>query len=104
MVGGTGLYWQSALDGCFEDETEYAPIRAELQHRLHCEGLASLYEELGRRDPVAQARLQPGDAQRILRALEVAIAGKRYAQRTMAGVQGAAVCAAAADDLPDHGA
>ena len=76
MVGGTGLYWQSALDGCFADETEYAPIRAELQQRLHCEGLASLYEELGRRDPVAQARLQPGDAQRILRALEVAMAGK----------------------------
>ncbi len=76
MVGGTGLYWQSALDGCFEDETEYASIRAELQHRLHCEGLTSLYEELGRRDPVAQARLQPGDAQRILRALEVAIGGK----------------------------
>ena len=84
MVGGTGLYWQSALDGCFEDDftatlgatTEYAPIRAELQNRLHCEGLASLYEELGRWDPVAQARLQPGDAQRILRALEVALAGK----------------------------
>ena len=76
MVGGTGLYWQSSLDGCFEDETEYAPIRAELQHRLHCEGLTSLYEELGHRDPVAQARLQPGDAQRILRALEVAIGGK----------------------------
>ena len=76
MVGGTGLYWQSALDGCFEDEAEYAPIRTELQNRLHCEGLASLYEELGRRDPVAQARLQPSDAQRILRALEVAIGGK----------------------------
>ena len=75
-VGGTGLYWQSALDGCFEDATEYAPIRAELQNRLHCEGLASLYEELGRWDPMAQARLQPGDAQRILRALEVALAGK----------------------------
>ena len=39
MVGGTGLYWQSALDGCFEDATEYAPTRAELQNRLHCEGL-----------------------------------------------------------------
>ncbi len=76
LVGGTGLYWQSALDGCFEDETEYAPIRAELQHRLHGEGLASLYEELGRRDPVAQARLPPSDAQRILRALEVGLAGK----------------------------
>ena len=76
VVGGTGLYWQSALDGCFEDDTQYAPIRAELQHRLHCEGLASLYEELGRRDPVAQARLPPSDAQRILRALEVAMTGK----------------------------
>ena len=76
VVGGTGLYWQSALDGCFEDDTQYAPIRAELQNRLHREGLASLYEELGRRDPVAQARLQPGDSQRILRALEVVLAGK----------------------------
>lgn len=76
VVGGTGLYWQSALDGCFEDETEYAPIRAALQHRLHGEGLASLYDELGQRDPIAQARLQPGDTQRILRALEVAIGGK----------------------------
>ena len=73
---GTGLYWQSALDGCFEDEVEYAPTRTELQNRLHCEGLASLYEELGRRDPVAHVRLQPGDAQRILRALEVAMVGK----------------------------
>lgn len=76
MVGGTGLYWQSALDGCFEDETEYAPIRAELRTRLHCEGLAALYEELGRRDPIAQTRLHPGDGQRILRALEVALVGK----------------------------
>ena len=76
MVGGTGLYWQSALDGCFEDDTEYAPIRAELRNRLHCEGLAALYAELGRRDPIAQARLHPGDRQRILRALEVALAGK----------------------------
>ena len=76
MVGGTGLYWQSALDGCFEDEAEYAPTRTKLQNRLHCEGLASLYEELGRRDPVVHARLQPGDAQRILRALEVAMVGK----------------------------
>ena len=76
MVGGTGLYWQSALDGCFAADMQTAPIRAALQQRLHDEGLASLYEELGRRDPVAQARLQPGDAQRILRALEVALAGK----------------------------
>ncbi len=76
VVGGTGLYWQSALDGCFEDDTQYAPTRAELQQRLHCEGLASLYEELGRRDPVAQARLPPSDAQRILRALEVVMTGK----------------------------
>lgn len=76
MVGGTGLYWQSALDGCFEDDTEYAPIRAELRNRLHGEGLAALYAELGRRDPIAQARLHPGDRQRILRALEVALAGK----------------------------
>ena len=35
------------------------------------QGLPSLYEELGRVDPAAHARIKPRDHQRILRALEV---------------------------------
>ena len=75
LVGGTGLYWQSALDGCFADATDYLPMRRQLRARLQREGLATLYAELGRCDPIGQARVQPNDTQRILRALEVALGG-----------------------------
>ena len=88
MVGGTGLYWQSALDGCFEDEAEYAPIRTELQNRLHCEGLASLYEELGRRDPVAQARFAAERRAADPAGVGGSDRGEEHAQRAMAGAQG----------------
>lgn len=75
MAGGTGLYVQAALDGLTEPPASLTLARrGELLARLAREGVAPLYEELGRLDPVAQARLAPGDARRILRALEVAAA------------------------------
>ena len=30
LVGGTGLYWQSVVDGFFEDETDYEQVRKAL--------------------------------------------------------------------------
>ncbi len=75
LVGGTGLYWQSVVDGFFEDETDYEQIRIALQSQLEREGLEALYDELGRLDPITQARLEPGDTQRIIRGLEVALMG-----------------------------
>jgi tRNA dimethylallyltransferase len=75
MVGGSGLYVQAALDGLDEPAASGTLARREeLLARLAHEGVASLYEELGRVDPVAQARLAPGDTRRILRALELAAA------------------------------
>ena len=75
LVGGTGLYWQSVVDGFFEDKTNYEQVRKALQSQLERDGLEELYEELGRLDPITQARLEPGDTQRILRGLEVALMG-----------------------------
>ena len=71
LVGGTGLYWQSAYDGLFADDEEYLEIRIKLQQKLDKEGVMSLYDELGRLDPIGQSRLAPSDSQRILRSLEV---------------------------------
>ena len=34
LVGGTGLYWQSVLDGFFTDSTDYADVRMKLLNRL----------------------------------------------------------------------
>lgn len=77
LVGGTGLYWQSVLDGFFTDHTDYQQVRVELEHRLQREGLESLYAELGRLDPITHGRIDPSDRQRILRGLEVAIGGAK---------------------------
>ena len=77
LVGGTGLYWQSVYDGFFGDNVEYQEVRKKLQDRLEDEGLAPLYEELGRLDPITHARLAAGDVQRILRGLEVVLGGSK---------------------------
>ena len=72
LVGGSGLYLQAVLDGFFEDESDHEEIRSWLRERMAEEGLQSLHAELGKLDPLAQARLSPNDAPRVLRALELA--------------------------------
>ena len=71
IVGGTGLYIKGLIEGVFEQESKNEQIRAELVRRMNEHGLPFLYEELGRVDPAAHARIKPRDHQRILRALEV---------------------------------
>lgn len=85
LVGGSGMYLQAIVDGLFVDGNDYSDTRQVLRQRLEEEGLEALFEELGRLDPQAQARLGANDAQRIMRALEVAyggmeITGKRREQ------------------------
>lgn len=72
VVGGTGLYLRALLEGISPIPPGDPEIRRELDRRLAAEGLAVLYDELGRIDPETAARLPSGDRQRILRALEVA--------------------------------
>lgn len=74
VVGGSGLYLRALLEGLSPLPRPDAAVRAELRERLTREGLAVLRTELERRDPVTAARLPAGDTQRVLRALEVAIA------------------------------
>lgn len=76
-VGGTALYIKSLLFGLFEEAGSDERIRAELRERAESEGLVELHRELTNIDPVAADRINPNDARRIIRALEVyAITGK----------------------------
>lgn len=70
-VGGTSLYIKSLLYGLFEGPGNNEKIRNELQARAETEGLAKLHRELMAIDPVAAERINPNDARRIVRALEV---------------------------------
>jgi tRNA dimethylallyltransferase len=71
LCGGTMLYFKALTQGLSQLPRADPAIRAELDARAAREGWPALHAELARVDPVTAARLQPADAQRIQRALEV---------------------------------
>ncbi len=73
LVGGTGLYLRSLIEGMSTVPPSDPEVRRELIRRTEEEGLAGLYADLERLDPATARRLPPGDTQRIQRALEVAL-------------------------------
>lgn len=77
FVGGTGLYFRALTEGLAPMPDIPAALRARLRRRLAAEGSAALHRVLATRDPETAARLQPGDGQRIVRALEVLEASGR---------------------------
>ncbi len=73
LVGGTMLYFK-ALKGGMDDLPDADPeLRAELDARAARDGWPALHRQLAELDPATAARLQPNDAQRIQRALEVCL-------------------------------
>lgn len=71
LVGGTGLYIKALMEGLSPIPDVPEDIRASVRTRQKEEGLAAVYADLQKRDPVMAQRLNPGDTQRVLRALEV---------------------------------
>jgi tRNA dimethylallyltransferase len=81
VVGGTGLYVRSLVDGLFTGPGRKEDVREELEARLESEGANALLEELRRVDPEAAARMLPSNQRRVIRALEVYYAtGKPISQ------------------------
>ena len=79
LVGGTGLYVQAVLDN-LEFPGEDLALRSELEAWTEEPGgIAAAYAELERADAVAAARIDPHNARRIVRALEVIrLTGRRF--------------------------
>jgi tRNA dimethylallyltransferase len=71
LVGGTMLYFQALQRGIAPMPAADPDLRASLDRRAAAEGWPALHAQLSKLDPVTAARLQPTDAQRIQRALEV---------------------------------
>ncbi len=67
IVGGTGLYLRTLIDGI----APIPPIDAAIRESVRSLSTAAAAAALAGEDPAATARLMPGDRQRILRALEV---------------------------------
>jgi tRNA dimethylallyltransferase len=71
VVGGSGLYVKSLIDGFFEGPPADNEVRRRLYKRLQDEGAGALLTELREVDPVSAARVLPSNTRRIVRALEV---------------------------------
>ena len=71
LAGGTGLYFKALTQGLAEMPGVDPELRAALTERAAKEGAPALHAELTRLDPHTAARLDPNDAPRVIRALEV---------------------------------
>ncbi len=77
VVGGTGLYFRALERGLSPLPQSNAELRAEIARDAEQQGWTALHERLRLLDPLAASRINPNDAQRVSRALEViAITGR----------------------------
>ena len=71
LVGGTMLYFRALTRGLAALPGRDPAVRAAIDARARETGWPALHAELARLDPETAARIEPADAQRIQRALEV---------------------------------
>ena len=77
VVGGTGLYFRALTQGLAQLPQVPADVRTQVQVRFDALGEAAFRTELRSVDPAAEARIAPGDRQRLTRAMEVHAATRR---------------------------
>jgi tRNA dimethylallyltransferase len=78
LVGGSGLYFRAVVDD-LAFPPEDPDVRKALESEVRALGATSLYARLRDLDPIAAGKIEPGNARRTVRALEVAAAtGSRF--------------------------
>jgi tRNA dimethylallyltransferase len=80
VVGGTGLYLRTLLRGVAEAPGRDPALRARLEAEAAREGRPALHARLAEVDPAAAATIGPNDLVRIVRALEIAAAGRTQSE------------------------
>ncbi len=76
LVGGTGLYLRAVVDG-LTPPGRWPEIASQLEAECERQGPEFLHSRLARLDPVGASRMEPTNARRILRALEVTVGSGR---------------------------
>ena len=77
VTGGTGLYLRALLQGLFPGPQRSSELRERLLRRAEARGPVSLHRILKRLDPASAARIHANDLSKVMRAIEVTIAGAR---------------------------
>jgi tRNA dimethylallyltransferase len=71
VVGGTGLYVRTLLQGLCEAPPADPAVRAQLHEEARTQGRDRFYARLAAVDPVTASKLHPSDTSKVIRALEV---------------------------------
>lgn len=71
LAGGTMLYFRALTQGLADLPTADPRLRQRIEQEAAARGWPALHAQLAQVDPASAARIEPTDAQRIQRALEV---------------------------------
>lgn len=85
LVGGTMLYFRALLEGLSDLPEADEQVRKSIEAEALLKGWGAMHAQLAHLDPHAAKRIEPGDSQRIQRALEVI----RISGQTMTDLQAA---------------
>jgi tRNA dimethylallyltransferase len=77
VTGGTGLYLRALTEGLFAGPARQEDFRARLTRSRERHGDGWLHRILKRLDPGSAARIHANDAAKLMRAIEVCLAGRR---------------------------
>lgn len=77
VSGGTGLYLRALTEGLFAGPARHEGLRARLARSRQRFGEGWLHRVLQRLDPVSAAWIHANDAAKLMRAIEVCLAGRK---------------------------
>ena len=87
LVGGSGLYIRSAIDGLLKVDGVFDGVKESILEEVRTKGLKSLYDELLAADPETALSIHSNDEMRIVRALELS----RVTHKTRKEIAGSAI-------------
>jgi tRNA dimethylallyltransferase len=77
VTGGTGFYLRALTEGLFAGPQRSESLRERLRRSAEKHGRGWLYQLLMRLDPISAERIHPNDTPKLVRAIEVCIAGRQ---------------------------
>lgn len=83
VTGGTGLYLRALTEGLFAGPARQEDLRERLRCSVQRGGSAWLHRMLTRLDPASAARIHGNDTPKLIRAIEVCLAGRRPMSEVM---------------------
>ncbi len=84
VTGGTGLYLRALTEGLFAGPVRQEDVRARLRRSAEKHGVAWLHRVLARIDAASAERIHANDAPKLIRAIEVCLAGRKPLSEVLA--------------------